>query len=203
MTNFTIAKYNAEDINEISEVHMKAFKGYMNSQMGMNYIINFIKWFLVNDNCIALKATSNSFPIGYIVGAPIGYDSKINKDLLLIGLLGIITHPKVWINTNFIRQINARLKILLTSDLVNVKANLILPGKGISLVGIAVDPKFAGKKVGQSLMVKFENTAKELGFDYMRLSVYSSNKNAINVYQKSGWNILAKDNDIFYYFKKI
>jgi ribosomal protein S18 acetylase RimI-like enzyme len=203
-TDFKIVKFNAEDISEISEVHMKAFWGSMNTQMGTGYVRAFFNWFMENEGCIALKADNENRIIGYIVGAPIGYGSIMNRDLLQIGLLGILTHPLIVFNKRIFKTIFIRFKLLFQSTTAETSINKFdLKGKGVSLVGIGVHPEYNGLGIGQTLISTYEIEAKKLGMDYMRLSVYDNNSKALKLYEKSGWKLLTNDGNTLYYYKYI
>ena len=76
-----------------------------------------------------------------------------------------------------------------------------LPGKGISLVGIGVDPACEGMGVGKELMQQFEQQAYQNGIDYMCLSVYKNNTRARTVYEKQGWSLLQDNDGVMYYYK--
>ncbi len=142
--------------------------------------------------------------IGYTVEAPIGYRKKMNKDLLKTRILGILTHFLIFLNNRFFKTLLARLKLLFQANNINGTSNKYeLIGKGSSLVGIGVDPKYSRFGIGQNLMSIFERKATQLGMEYMRLSVYDNNFTAIRLYEKSGWLRLTNDGRTLYYYKYI
>ncbi|GAB2975358.1 hypothetical protein GCM10027049_07400 [Mucilaginibacter puniceus] len=196
-----VAPFTNTDIKDIIPVHIKAFKGYMNAGMGHRYIQEFLSWFLAYPETITLKAVINGSTCGYVVGAPLGYDKFINKKLLKFVIVGTITHPLVLFHKNFFKVAFRKMILIFTTPSV---AKITNPdGKGISLVGIGIDENYAGLGIGQQLMVAFEEKARELGMDFMRLSVYDYNLKAIHVYEKCGWQKLAKKENVFYYFKTL
>lgn len=196
----TIRSYQEADIDRLSSIHKAAFKGYMNSSMGKGYIKAFLKWFLTYQGTVTLMAQMDDTACGYIVGAPMGYDSVMNQALFNTALIGILTHPLVLFHKNFLAAVVIKLKMIVGLKHVN-KAKDTLPGKGISLVGIAVDPACEGKGVGKQLMQQFEQQAIQKGMDYMCLSVYSSNQRAKSVYEKQGWALLQDNDGVMYYYK--
>ena len=70
-------------------------------------------------------------------------------------------------------------------------------------MGSAVDSDFCGKGVGGSLIAAFENEAKGLGMNYMRLSVYEDNETARRVYEKAGWKEADRNGATLIYIKDI
>jgi|ERR1017187_298707 ribosomal protein S18 acetylase RimI-like enzyme len=204
MIDYTIADFDSGNIIELSELHMKAFKGSMNTRMGKKYVKDFIYWFSQNESCITLKAVEKKRIIGYIVGAPIGYGNKMNRDLLKTGVWGILTHPSILLSKRFFKTILARFKLLFQTNHNNSAANKFeLRGKGISLIGIGVDPEYNGFGIGQNLISAFEKKATQLGMSYMRLSVYDNNLRALRLYERSGWSKLTNDGKTLYYYKNI
>lgn len=58
------------------------------------------------------------------------------------------------------------------------------------LTKMAVDPKFQGQGVGQTLMTAVETFAKEeLGLDYLFLLSNTKNAAALRLYERNGWTV--------------
>ena len=91
------------DLDTLTDAHMLAFKGYSNTKIGKNYVKKFLKWFVDYPEGIAIAAIYNSNEAGYVVGAPIGYQSKMNKDLMGTAVMGFITHPWVILNPKIVK----------------------------------------------------------------------------------------------------
>lgn len=197
-----VTPYSEADVETLAAIHLAAFKGYMNSRMGKKYVRAFLRWFLTYPNSIALKATLRGAAIGYVVGAPLGYAQPMNRSLLKIGIYSIISHPHVLLHPNFTRAASAKLRLLLGRKPASI--TLKQPeGKGISLVGIGVHPQSSGNGVGTAIMKAFENKARVIGMDYMRLSVYDHNEVARAVYEKSGWKMAERVGNALYYQKSL
>ncbi|MEI8279401.1 MAG: GNAT family N-acetyltransferase [Bacteroidota bacterium] len=201
--NVLVDPFSKKDIQHLSQIHLSAFKGYMNAGMGKQYVQRFLLWFMAYPNAIALKAEYKGQICGYVVGAPIGYDKYINRDLFKTALVGILTHPYILFHQNFTRAAKAKLLMLLGKRPVK-KVIQAPPGHGISLVGICVAPDFGSKGIGKAIMSEFEVSARRLGMHYMRLSVYRSNAIARSLYEKAGWYIMEDDNEnVLYYYKML
>ncbi|MFN5663558.1 MAG: GNAT family N-acetyltransferase [Bacteroidota bacterium] len=194
---------NKNDIERLLSIHLQAFKGYMNASLGNDYVRAFLGWFQDSPCGLALVAEENNQTIGYVVGAQLGYGKELNNFLLKIGIWSILTNPRIFFHPQFIGTIINRLKLLLQKSENETKNYAKLSGKGISLVGIGVDPLFTGKGAGVSLLKAFEEKAKLLGYTFMRLSVYRKNERARNLYSKNGWKVLETDGPVLYYYKEI
>lgn len=190
-----------KDLPIVVDVHLKAFKGYMNAALGKQYVYAFLQWFLEDARALAFCAHHAGRPVGYLVGAQLGYDADLNKKLLGSGVIAILTHPAIFFHPQFVRNIKSRLNLLLGKKKPQASIQFKEPeGVGISLVGIAADPQSGIKGVGSALMKAFMAEAKKRGYRYTRLSVYEENKIARGLYEKSGWKCLNKANGVLYYY---
>jgi ribosomal protein S18 acetylase RimI-like enzyme len=189
-----------EDIQKLLPIHIKAFKGFINVLLGALYLQRFFQWFVNYPESICIKAEYDNKIAGYIVGARLGYRSQMTKSLRKNVIQAFITKPFILANPIIIRAALETLVYHLGS-----KKEMKLPqGKGISLVGIGVDPQLSGKKIGQNLIAEFERRAARQGYDFMMLSVHNHNKKAIGLYLKSGWVYLeASGKTVSYYYKPI
>lgn len=188
----------------ITTMHLTAFKNHVNVKLGNRYIKSFLNWFIDNPKTIHFVAKGENNEIfGYVVGAPWGYQKKINKDLLLIGLLSIIVRPWVIFDNRILNSLVTRFNVVSGISKHIHDTQIELKGLIVSLVGIAVIDFAKGTGVASSLISSFEINAKELGYDVMRLSVYNKNLSARKFYEKEGWKIIPNtaSKNICGYFK--
>jgi len=59
-------------------------------------------------------------------------------------------------------------------------------------IGIIVDPDYRGKGVGSRLLEKAIQTAKHIGFEKICLSTFHTNRNAISLYTKFGFQEVGR-----------
>lgn len=143
--------------------------------------------------------------LGYVVGAQWGYQKELNKYLLKPGLWALITHPWVVFNKRILETIWLRYKTLTGKNKHIGDTALKYTMPMVSLVGIAVATKARGLNVGNQLIQRFEQSARELNIATMRLSVYRSNYRARAFYKKNGWleEPSPKKNRVMGYYKVI
>ena len=98
-----VSNYTGADIPMLCKVHLKAFKGYMNASMGGAYVRAFLSWFEEEPETVTLKASYNSETCGYVLGAPIGYTGKMNKDLMNQVLMSVASHPVIFFHPKFVK----------------------------------------------------------------------------------------------------
>jgi ribosomal protein S18 acetylase RimI-like enzyme len=204
MMGLTIIPMTAEMIPETAKLHATAFSGYMNTQIGNTYVRAFLNWFRQAKNTIALVAIDeNAKIIGYVVGAPLGYNRSINRDLLWVAAVGIIVRPWSLFRAHFRNNLITRLRLILKCAPAP-RAEPVLPKPTMSLVSIGVSPSDRGKKVGRRLVQAFETRAGELQMQSLRLSVYPDNTAARQLYENCGWQLysgLAGKKEALYYFR--
>lgn len=204
MADITVTKIPIEMIDSVARLHMTAFKGYPNTLIGMSYTRAFFRWFCEADEAIALCAVDNvRNPVGYVVGAPLGYTKDLNKFVLWPSFTGILLRPWLVFNTRLRQIVVDRLRSLIKHEKSGIDHLPILPSPTISLVGIGVHPEARGKGVGQKLLLTFEYFAIEAMAKSMRLSVYPNNLDACRLYTKVGWKSLGNPNGPLIYYYKI
>ncbi len=200
MMQLRIESYTDKDIDRLAQIHLAASRGYMNSQMGINYIKAFLRWFLTYPETITLKVTFEGDICAYSVGAPVGYGTAMNRALLKVGVLGILTHPRVVLHSNFKRAASARLRLLFgqgrSSSIVKRPE-----GRCMWLVGDYVDPQHSGRGIGKAMMAAFEERARAMGMDHMRATVYQHNDAARAVHKKLGWEVYEQEKGVLKYYK--
>lgn len=176
-----------EVIPAVVEMHLQAFDGYMSARLGPIYINALIRWFQNDEHTISLVAIDdNGKPVGYVIGAPVGYTVRMNRDLLGRAVLATLTRPWLVLDRRILRTAVGRLK-LLSGRLPPQDEAPGLPEPTMSLVGIGVSPKAQGGGFGRQLVNAFESRARDLGAQSMRLSVYPDNPAARRLYEKCGW----------------
>ena len=196
------------DISTISELmvpdvvnlHFEAFSGFMNTRIGRRYVYAFINWFRCREDAITLVALVDGVVVGYTVGAPLGYQQQLNRDLLSVAAQGMITHPWVFFDLRFLRKLGDRLQGFL-GDTTPARQLPELPLPTMSLVGIGVSTKWRGLRIGERLIGAFEADARAQRMRSLRLSVQTNNPSARKLYERCGWSpYFRPGKDEMYYF---
>ncbi|MCE7918293.1 MAG: hypothetical protein DPW21_07530 [Anaerolineae bacterium] len=203
MIDIEIKKMSLEMVDSAASLHMIAFQGYTNTLIGMPYVQAFIRWFFESEEAVALCAVDDSNrPVGYVVGAPLGYGASLNKRTLLPALVGILLRPWLIFNPRFRWIVANRLRSWNVSRKQQSHGMPTLPGPTLSLVGIGVHPDAHGQGVGLKLITAFESYAIEMNAKSMRLSVYPDKIAARQLYTKAGWKLLNNVSEpLLYYYK--
>ena len=198
-----IAPMSEEMVPQVCLLHLEAFAGYMNTRIGTTYLTAFITWFCNAEQGIALVATDrNGKLMGYAIGAPLGYEKFMNRDLVVIAARGMIRQPWLFLNPQIRRRVMTRLRVLLGFSLPGPQPEL--PEPTMSLVAIGVSPVERGRKVGLRLLQAFEARAYQLQMKSLRLSVYVDNVIAQRLYKRCGWQLFTPsmgEKDVIFYFR--
>ena len=194
-----IIDFKDEMLESVIDLHLKAFRGYLNTKLGKRYLRAFFRWFVENGD-ISLVAVNRDLKIvGYVVGAKDQYQKMLTKHMFFTVICSFLAKPWLLFQPKVIKIVFNRFMNLFSKTELNSNKNF----REISLVGIAVDKNFLGKGIGTKLLDTFEKNAKYLDFQIMKLSVYSDNYGARKSYEKAGWKLDSNLENVCKYQKLI
>lgn len=174
-------------VDQIVELHLDAFAGYLNTLLGRGYIKAFVTWFLRNGGTIAIAAIDdNQKIVGYALCAPVGYSTKLNRDLFWGAGIRILIRPWLIFNARFRLVLVERMKSLVGQG-KNAQQTVKLPEPSMSLVAIGVASSQRRSKIGRRLINAVEVSARHLQMQSLVLSVYESGAAARRFYEQCGW----------------
>jgi len=187
-------------------IHLEAFAGYMNVRLGRPYLEAFFRWFVDAPDSVALAAERGGGLLGYVLGAPDGYGSRLSRRLLVPGALGVITHPALLLDGRVRRAVGARALSLVGRKAGAAEGADQCPRPFMSLVAIGVAGSARGSGAAAALIAEFERRSSARGMRGMRLSVYPGNVAARRFYEKAGWTAdrePERPDQAVYYFKAL
>ena len=191
-------------LQEVAGLHLDAFAGYLNTQLGRGYAKAFIKWFIRRERTVAIAAINgNKKIVGYALGAPVGYDRGLNRELFWGVAARIIIRPWLLFNPRLWTIITARVRSLMGLRQI-ARQVFELPEPSMSLVAIGVVSSQRRSRIGQRLMRAFEAEAREFQMRSLALSVYENGTAARRFYEKCGWQPYsgqASKGGVIRYFK--
>lgn len=191
-------------LDEVVKLHLDAFAGHLNTFLGQGYIKAFVKWFIRNERTIAIAAIDeNQKVVGYALGAPVGYSSRLNRDLCWGVAARILIRPWLVFNPRFRLVLVERLRSLLGIR-KETSQTLELPVPSMSLVAIGVASAKRRSKIGQRLMRAVEEEAREFQMRSLVLSVYENATAARRFYEQCGWQLCSmatESGDVLKYYR--
>lgn len=199
-----VRSFEPGDLQEVTDLHMWAFKDHLNVLLGKVYIKAFLKWFIGRNDCInVVGVMDDGKPGGYIVGATWGYQQQMNKSLVSVAAIEMAKRPWLLFHKRIIASVCLRVKTIFGRNKFIGATKEKYDGRILSLVGIGVAEKAQGSGIATKMMEEFISRAKKSGFNYVRLSVYASNARARKFYEKTGWLPEISNNPVMGYYKKL
>ena len=185
--DISIDKIVGQDmVDEVSEIHVAAFSGYLNARLGETYARALIHWFSKQEGAIALAAVDRDHRvIGYAIGAPPALALKLRSALFWVTARSIILHPWVILDSRLWKVGYAR--FMKKSDAGEESRGPDLPEPVISLFGIGVKPSHRQRGIGRRLLLAFEERATLLKARALLLWVYADKMSTRHLYEKCGW----------------
>lgn len=191
-------------LDDVAELHLDAFAGHLNTLLGRGYIRAFVKWFIRNKGTIVIAAIDeNQKVVGYALGAPVGYSTRLNRDLCWNVAVRILTRPWLIFNARFWIVLVERIKSLIGLRQDAPQASE-LPEPSMSLVAIGVASAQRRNKIGQCLMHAIEGGARDFQMRSLVLSVYENATAARCFYEQCGWRPCSratKNGDVLKYYR--
>lgn len=173
-------------VDAVSEIHLEAFRGYLNARLGVRYARALIHWFARQEGAIALAAVDgNHRVVGYAIGASSTLTQNLHGALFWVTVGSIVLRPwvildrRLW-KVGYARFINKR------ND-SDAGLEQDLPEPVMSLFGIGVKPSHRQRGIGLRLLRAFEERAKSLKIRSLLLWVYADRTATRHLYEKCGW----------------
>lgn len=177
----------ANDIKEVAEIHMGAFQERsMGALLSKEYILAKSKWFVSNDNAISLVAHYDNQVIGFIYGAPVGYENLMHRKLFLTILKIVFFRPSFILNRKLISKLINKISKLKYDNENSVNMQYY-PKPIIKIADVAVINSYKNQGIGSMLINTFEKEAFKRNFKCIILKTKRSNKAAIKMYKRNDW----------------
>ena len=198
-----VGPLHAERIRALVPVHLEAFAGFKNARLGLPYAEAFLGWFCTERDGVAICASIEERLVGYVVGAPVGYQSRLNRRLGPVVARCLVTRPKLWVDPQIAAAVWSRARVLWSHG-APTTATAGLPPPVYALVGIGVAGAARGLGVGEALVRAFEGEVRERGARSVRLSVLRENRPACRLYARCGWAVHGpSDTEVLQYAKLV
>ncbi|GJL49656.1 GNAT family N-acetyltransferase [Candidatus Nitrospira salsa] len=202
----SVVPVNKEVIAALTQLHLSTFADYIHARIGEGYVRAFLDWFRCPENGVALVAiNAKGEPLGYVVGATVGYVQAMNRDLFWVGLGAMMMRPWLCFEAGIRKKVEERVK-LASGYSACPHQEPTIPEPTMSLVSLAVLPSVRRQKIGLRLVESFEAQSKQLAARSLRLSVYPSNVIARRFYEQCGWQPFSgqvRNTGEMYYYRII
>lgn len=205
-----------EFIDSLVKIHRETFKDHFNSRLGNFYTREYLKWLNTKNKFDSFIICSfdeeDKQVIGYICGARLGFQSKMNRDLLLPTILSFLTKPWLIFDKRFFLFLAPKLRTLIGKEefkeIKNYESKLKQPI--YSVISFGIDSKFkSGMNLGffllEDLYKKFFEELKKRKVGTVRATIRKNNQNIIKYYQMKKWNLspIEGDSQTIFFYKEI
>lgn len=179
---FHLIILNSNHIEQIVEIHLKAFKGFFLSSLGRKFLRTYYKSCLKNKSTISIGITdSNKIILGFAFGTlkSRGYHRSIlinNIFSFSISLLrSIILKPSVLFRLIFNLNKNKKSETIFDCS---------------ELLSIGIIPSHSGFGLGKNLLLEFESRVKNSGSEAITLTTdFYDNDSVLQFYYKNNYLI--------------
>lgn len=196
-----------QHIEELVDVYLQAFHDRPSGKMGRGYVREFLRWFMAYEDGIALVAVEGNTPLGFGVGAVMGYQKPMNRKLFWTVFWSLLLRPWLWLNRDVLTNLSTRLSVFLgrrRKISPQVKAKVTYPQPCVSYVGAGVSDKARGKRVGKKIYTAFTEACEQSGrYRAVRGTVHESNEPVNRILRGLGWKEIAEKGDGYMEWAKI
>lgn len=181
---YIIRNMSKTDLNDVIQIHNKAFPGFFLTQLGRDFLYDLYKNFIVDPLSICLVAEIDSFIKGFVVGNMMP-DNLFRKMLIKQGYLFLLHSFKAMIRNPIL--VSRRL-LYAVQYRGECPKGFIKPAL---LSSIGVDPGEGTKGIGSHLINAFCWEAFSKGSDIVYLTTDKFRNNKVNAfYIKNGFKLL-------------
>lgn len=205
-----------EFLDSLVRIHRETFKDHYNSRLGNFYTKEYLKWLNKKNEfdsfIICAFDDDEKRVIGYICGARLGFQSKMNRELLFPTILSFLTKPWLIFDKRFFLFLAPKFRTLLGkdeySDIKKYEAKLKQPIYSVISFGIDSDYK-TGMNLGffilEDLYNKFFEKLKNKNAGSVRATIRKNNENIIKYYSAKRWELspIEGDSQTIFFYKEI
>lgn len=178
-----IRKPKKEDVQTISDIHLKAFEGFFLSELGSDFLSTYYNIVRENDRGVLLGCFEGNKLLGFCAATTLseGFNKYLVKSNFFsfskIGLFLLFSRPKALLRL---------LKNFTKSD-----SSVSDDGLYAELLSIGVSPAAQGKGVGKQLLMALEEYLNEMNVSQLSLTTdFYDNEKTLNFYKGLGYEIM-------------
>lgn len=205
-----------EFLDSLVRIHRETFKDHYNSRLGNYYTKEYLKWLNSKNEfdsfIICAFDEDEKRVIGYICGARLGFQSKMNRDLLFPTIISFSTKPWLIFDKRFFLFLAPKLRTLIGkeeyTEIKKYEEQLKQPIYSVISFGIDSNYK-TGMNLGffilEDLYKKFFDELKKKGAGTVRATIRKSNQNIIKYYSAKNWMLspIEGDKQTIFFYKEI
>lgn len=212
----TYSELKPEFLDSLVRIHRETFKDHFNSRLGNHYTKEYLKWLNTPNEyesfLISAFDEDEKKVIGYICGAKLGFQTKMNRDLLIPTLVSFIKKPWLIFDKRFFLFLAPKFRTLLGKEeykeINNYESQLKQPI--YSVISFGIDSSFrGGMNLGffilEDLYKKFFEELKKKNAGTVRATIRKNNENIIKYYSAKKWSRspIEGDSQTIFFYKEV
>lgn len=212
----TYSELKPEFLNSLVRIHRETFKDHYNSRLGNFYIKEYLKWLSKKNEfdsfIICAFNEDEKRVIGYICGAKLGFQTKMNRNLLFPIIISFLTKPWLFFDKRFFLFLVPKFRTLFGKEEYNEikKYEAQLKQPIYSVISFGIDSKYqGGMNLGffilEDLYKKFFEELKKRNVGTVRATIRKNNENIIKYYQMKKWILspIEGDSQTIFFYKEV
>ncbi|BDQ04007.1 hypothetical protein [Ignavibacterium sp.] len=212
----TYSELKPEFLESLIRIHRETFKDHYNSRLGNHYTKEYLKWLSTKNEfdsfIICAFDEDEKRAIGYICGARLGFQSKMNRDLLVPTILSFLKKPWLIFDKRFFLFLAPKFRTLIGkeeySEISKYEQQLKQPI--YSVISFGIDSSFkSGMNLGffilEDLYKKFFEELKKRNVGTVRATIRKNNQNIIKYYTMKKWtqSPIEGDSQTIFFYKEV
>lgn len=192
VTATRIEQLTPERLGAASSVYVEAFRSTSSGRLGRGYARAFLRWFMSEPDAIALVGLQGDSVVAFAVGAPLGYQRRLNRDLAGAVAAAILARPRLWFDRGIAHAVWGRVRALFGSSVAAAQPRV--PTPTMCFVGAGLADRARGAGLGRLLYLSFqEETARRGDARSLRGIVHRDNQASHRILRRLGWQPLFED----------
>lgn len=145
-----------QDVDRATEIYLEAFGNSRSGRLGAPYARAYLRWFIAEPTAVTLGAWVEGELLGFAVGAPLGYQRQLNRDLAPTVARCLLARPGLFIDGEILRALMGRLRAQLRRGRAPVEAAVPVPEPIMCFVGAGLAERARGLGLGARLYRGFQ-----------------------------------------------
>ena len=205
MPDFTGTEELAEcDISKLVECQLEAYAGELSTMLGSEFLLRYYRFLIRHPDAFVLVISSarGGKILGFCVGSAAGIQKEFFRahTLFVMSVLTKQVFLKPDLRKSLLRRIVRKCRELGNLfDFVGKLQTERVSDPVFWLHLICVSPSARGAGIGETLLKDFVQLSSKMGYRKARLTVATNNRPAAHLYEKLGWRIEGRMQDLLVY----
>lgn len=192
-TPVALHRLQLQDVGRATEIYLEAFGSSRSGRLGAPYARAYLRWFIAEPTAVTLGAWVEGELLGFAVGAPLGYQRKLNRDLALTVVRCLLARPRLFLDGEILGALVGRLRVLLRRRSTPPET-IRVPEPTMCFVGAGLAERARGLGLGARLYRGFQEECRTTtNARSLRGITHKDNIPPSRILASLGWQPLYED----------